>query len=350
MHFFMKVLPDRMIPQEDAPLLVQNLMALSEDGMLIFDDALRLIESNARASQMLLLDDASGSLLDSLVELILEGTLTCELSLPGNIIVRMSAHEPGAQRKYWMVILRDLTESRAMQRKELDAISVFLHDIRSPLSAATGYLGLMEQGGETLSPVQREYADLILTSLRNIASQVENVNDAGRYEPETGTYEVQYELIDLNDMVSRAVRDAVIPPDKRTLKITVECADNVPLITGDRHMLERAIVNLIDNAIKYTFGDGSIHISLMMSEGQVVFTVRDSGIGIRPEDQERLFQRHSRLLNPRAKHVRGSGLGLYIVRLVAQQHGGQVSVSSEENKGSAFVMRLPVRAEVGGLA
>jgi signal transduction histidine kinase len=332
----------------DARQMFTDLLSLSEDGVLVFNLDMALLESNARARRMLMLDHPEDSLLDSLTDILMEATPTLELSLPGDLVVRMTTQPPGENRPYWFVLLRDLTEVRAAQRKEIDAISVFLHDIRSPLSAATGYLNLMEEGGEKLSPVQREYAALILTSLRNIASQVENVNDAGRYEPETGSYELQLERIDLNDLVVTAARNAVIPPDKRSLKITVDCADDVPLITGDRHMIERAVVNLIDNAIKYTFGDGAIHIALYTTGGEVVFTVQDSGIGIREEDQHRLFHRYSRLMNPQAKHVRGSGLGLYIVRLVAQQHGGQVSVVSEENKGSTFALRLPVHAEVSG--
>jgi two-component system sensor histidine kinase SenX3 len=107
-------------------------------------------------------------------------------------------------------------------------------------------------------------------------------------------------------------------------------------------MIERAVRNLVDNAIKYTPNGGSVVVTVSHDEHDVIIAVTDTGLGISSENQKRLFQRHVRIARQEHKRIKGSGLGLFIVRSVALQHGGDATVHSTEGQGSTFTIRLPM--------
>ena len=116
-----------------------------------------------------------------------------------------------------------------------------------------------------------------------------------------------------------------------------------PIINADGNMLERAITNLVDNAIKYTPNGGHVDALVYLNAGSVIVGVRDNGLGISPENQKQLFQRHVRLVRPEHKRIKGTGLGLFIVKSVAQRHGGDAWVDSTEGVGSTFSFNIPLK-------
>jgi signal transduction histidine kinase len=148
----------------------------------------------------------------------------------------------------------------------------------------------------------------------------------------------------LGEVAERIVANHIVPPEKQ-LDITVSVGPDIPIINADPVMLERAITNLYDNALKYTPNGGEIEVSVSVQDNQVLVGVHDTGLGISPENQKRLFQRHVRI--PRAEHkkIKGTGLGLFIVRSVAQRHGGNAWVESVEGEGSTFYISIPLKGD-----
>jgi signal transduction histidine kinase len=206
-----------------------------------------------------------------------------------------------------------------------------------------GFASMLESGmvGE-LNDKQRHFVEKILSGITQMTAQVDNIQDAGRYDPENGFYEMERSHCDVVDIINRVMRNHLIPADKQELKVTTDIADDIPIINADVHMLERAITNLVDNAIKYTPDSGHIVVGAKRGDESILVSVQDNGLGISRENQKLLFERHRRIPREEHKKVKGTGLGLFIVRSVAQRHGGDAWVESTEGKGSTFFISIPL--------
>lgn len=230
-----------------------------------------------------------------------------------------------------------------LSRNQSEFMRIVSHDLRTPLTSMKGFASMLESGmvGE-FNEQQAHFVDKILTGIGQMSSIVDNFQDAGRYDPETGFYEMERSPCDVADMVTRIVNGQLLPAEKQNLKVRVKVNDNVPIISADVNMLERAIINLVDNAIKYTPDGGEVEVGVELVEEHVLISVRDDGLGISPENQKMLFERHVRIPRKEHKRIKGSGLGLFIVRSVAQRHGGDAWVESVEGDGSTFFIKVPL--------
>ncbi|NWG15116.1 MAG: PAS domain-containing protein [Chloroflexi bacterium] len=242
----------------------------------------------------------------------------------------------------WIVVLRDITQYKKLNRNQSEFTRIVSHDLRSPLTSMQGFASMLELGlvGE-LNEKQLHFVNKILAGITQMTALVDNIQDAGRYDPETGFYEVNRAPCDLGEIVRRIVENHLVPAEKE-LDIQVKIAEDLPIINADSNMLERAIINLVDNAIKYTPSGGSVTVEVKNTGKQVLVMVKDSGLGISPEHQKNLFERHVRIPRQEHKKIKGSGLGLFIVRSVAQRHGGSAWVESQENSGSTFYLSIPL--------
>ncbi len=250
-------------------------------------------------------------------------------------------------------VLRLITQNRQTQiwteklgRNQREFLRIVSHDLRSPLTSMRGFADMLEsQMAGELTERQAYFVGKILAGISQMTSLVDNIQDAGRYDPETGFYEIERSQCDLIDIVQRIVANHLVPAEKQELTVTVNASDDVPIISADANMLERAITNLVDNAIKYTPNGGKIEVGVKRHGNDVLVYVQDNGFGIRPEDQRRLFERHTRIRRQEHNRVKGSGLGLFIVRSVAQRHGGNAWVESEVGKGSTFYISIPLEGD-----
>ncbi|MCU0496569.1 MAG: HAMP domain-containing histidine kinase [Anaerolineae bacterium] len=242
--------------------------------------------------------------------------------------------------------LRQVARHEKIARNQSDFLRIVSHDLRSPLTSMQGFGSMLESGmvGE-LNERQAYFVEKMLSGITQIASLVDNIQDAGRYDPETGFYEMQRSPCDLIGIVHKIVSNHLVPAEKQELTINSQIADNVPIINADSNMLERAVTNLVDNAIKYTPNGGTITLSLYRQDDHIIIGVQDTGLGISPENQKLLFERHVRIPRIEHKKVKGSGLGLFIVRSVAQRHGGNAWVESSEGEGSTFFISIPLNGE-----
>lgn len=242
----------------------------------------------------------------------------------------------------WILALRDVTHYKKLNRNQSEFMRIVSHDLRSPLTAMQGFASMMELGlvGE-LNEKQKHFVSKILAGISQMTALVENIQDAGRYDPESGFYELTRSQCDLDDMIHKIVDNQLIPAEK-ALTISIAVADNVPIINADAMMIERAIINLVDNAVKYTPSGGKVEVGVKCEKNEVMIMVKDTGLGINAEDQTHLFERHVRIAKQEHKKIKGSGLGLFIVRSVAQRHGGDAWVESEEGKGSTFYLGIPL--------
>lgn len=243
---------------------------------------------------------------------------------------------------------RTVARHEKITRNQYEFMRIVLHDLRSPLTSMQGFASMLESGtvGE-INSQQSHFVSKILSGISQMASLVENVQDAGRYDPETGFYEMRRAMCDVTEIARKIVNSHLVPAEKQELTISVNFGENLPIINADATMIERAITNLIDNAIKYTPNGGKVEVAIRFDGESVIFAVSDTGLGISADHQKQLFEKHFRITRPEHRRIKGSGLGLFIVRSVAQRHGGRAWVESVDGKGSTFFFSIPLQGPNG---
>lgn len=229
-------------------------------------------------------------------------------------------------------------------------VRIVSHDLRSPLTSIKGFASMLETAEE--DPKLLHFVEKILSGVTQMTSLVDNIQDAGRYDPETGFYEMERAPADLIDMVNKIVNTHLVPAEKGELSLAVDIADDIPIVNVDENMIERSIINLVDNAIKYTPNGGKIKVGLRRENDDLFITISDNGFGISEDNARKLFNRHFRIRRREHNRVKGSGLGLFIVRSVARHHNGDAFVKSVEGEGSTFGIKIPLAGDnlLGGSA
>ncbi len=240
-----------------------------------------------------------------------------------------------------VLILRDITRYKTLHANQNEFVSTVSHDLRSPLTYMQGYASMLPMVGE-LTSKQKEHVDKIISGIAQMTDLIDKILDAGRLDPETGYYELARDACDVVKMTHDVVSTHLQAAEKKKQTLTADVDAHLPMLNLDELMLRRALNNLVDNAIKYTPEGGSVTVSAKTKEHDLILSVRDTGLGISEENAKRLFDRFRRIRRKEHQRIKGIGLGLFIVKSVAQRHGGDAWVESKEGVGSTFFIRLPM--------
>jgi two-component system phosphate regulon sensor histidine kinase PhoR len=230
-------------------------------------------------------------------------------------------------------------ERRANELKS-EFISNVSHELKTPLSIITMF-GEMLANGRTKGPEQAtEYADIIWRESVRLGRLIDNVLDFAKIERGKGIYE--FTETDVGEVVERAVDLVGRRLATAEMSVDVKIEHDLPQVKLDANAFTLAVMNLIDNATKYAAEGKKIEIELARQGERIVLSVRDFGPGIDPDEQEQIFERFYRARAVRLKPIRGSGIGLALVRHIARAHHGDVIVESAPGKGATFRLWLPV--------
>jgi signal transduction histidine kinase len=226
---------------------------------------------------------------------------------------------------------------READRLKDEFVALISHDLRTPLTSITGYVELALE--EELSDDVRGFLQVVERNSERLLVLVNDLLFVARLQ--AGELTLEPDDVDVAEVVRDAVR--AFEPRAAAKLITLNCVlDAVPAVHADRGRVQQVLDNLVSNALKFTPEGGAVHVSLAERDGFVRLEVTDSGIGISPDDQRRLFQRFFRAENAVARQLPGTGLGLYISRVITEAHHGSLSVRSELGRGSTFRLELPV--------
>ena len=237
-------------------------------------------------------------------------------------------------------ILRDITYFKELDALKTEFVATVSHDLRSPLTLMRGYATMLEMVGD-LNHQQEGYVQKIVVGVESMSRLVNNLLDLGRIEADVG---LRLEMLSVHDIIEQVTEALSLQAAQKQIQIHISIPDDaVPLIEADQALLTQALHNLVENAIKYTPTNGEVWVSATIKEEFMVFKVRDTGIGVSPVDQPRLFEKFYRSANREAKRERGTGLGLAIVELIAERHGGRVGLQSQLGSGSTFFFTIPIR-------
>jgi signal transduction histidine kinase len=188
-----------------------------------------------------------------------------------------------------------------------------------------------------LSPKQQDYTEKVMAGIEQMTELIDDLLDLGRIEAGVGLVREMCSLADIARSVVETQKPQAL---SRGLNLrTGKLADRI--IAGDHGLLRHAIANLVENAIKYTPTDGTITVAVEEQDSALVISVKDTGLGIAPADQARLFERFYRVKRRETVDIKGSGLGLAIVKSIAQWHRGRVWVESQVGEGATFYILIP---------
>jgi len=247
-----------------------------------------------------------------------------------------------------ILVLRDVTRERELDKMKTDFISVVSHELRTPLTSIKGYTDLLLSGatGE-ISELQSEFLGIIQGSTTRLSNLINDILDISRIE--SGSIQIKHEPIDYRAIVSDTLRLMKAAADEKQISMDASLPETIPPVRGDSDKVLQVLANLVSNAIKYTPEGGWVKVSLeVLGEASVTTCVADSGIGVADEDQPKLFQKFFRADNTSTREAGGTGLGLVIAKTIIELLGGAIWVESEPGRGSRFFFTLPLFLETAG--
>ena len=234
-----------------------------------------------------------------------------------------------------------IRRERRLSELKSEFISNVSHELKTPLSIISMF-GEMLAEGRTKSPEQaHEYAEIIWRESVRLGRLIDNVLDFAKIERGMGVYEFADD-IDIGEVVDRAIDLSQRRVQAAEMTFEADVAPELPNVRLDGNAYTLAVLNLIDNAIKYAHDGKKIALTLRKHGARIVLSVRDWGPGIDPEEHERIFERFYRAKAVRLKPIRGSGIGLALVRHIARAHDGDVEVVSSPGNGSTFSIWIPI--------
>ena len=233
---------------------------------------------------------------------------------------------------------------RQANRAKSEFISFVAHELRTPMTSIRGYADMLGKGMVgPLTPDQEGFVHTITRNAERMQVLVSDLQDVSRIE--TGQLRLESKPTALAEALESALEATQAQIKARSQQLTVEVPEDLPLVHADPARLEQILINLLSNAYKYTPEGGYIRVRAWLRNGYVHCIVSDTGVGISPEDQARLFTKFFRSDDPAVREMPGTGLGLCIVKSLVELQGGEIEIESQFEEGTTFTFTVPVIAE-----
>ncbi len=324
------------------------------EPVLVFDEKDRLLLLNPAAKQVpgLVSSDNPGAavrevlLSNDLVEMVAlpieDRVVSREISLSNSRMFQVSV-APVTGEDFQLgkvIVMRDITHYKELDTIKSEFVTTVSHDLRTPLTLMRGYTTMLTMVGD-LNEQQKNYINKMVGGIENMTHLVSNLLDLGRIE---AGISLNLEEVTLDSIVEKVFKQYYPQAAQKNIQLKFVGLPEGKRINlfADAALLQQALINLVDNAIKYTRSNGEVTVRLLQEEDMVKIEVADSGIGIAPVDLNRLFDRFYRSGRREAFDQRGTGLGLTIVKKIAERHHGKVTVESYLGKGSTFSIEFPM--------
>ena len=237
-----------------------------------------------------------------------------------------------------LLFLRDITEEMRVEAIKKDFVANVSHELRTPLASIKGYSEtLLDEGLDDIDN-SKEFLRIIDKHATRMSRLIDDLLILSRLESQQ--ISVECAPLDVIDLIGSSVSGFSKQARDKGIELSSKVAEDLPSALGDRDRLEQVMVNLLDNAIKYTPAGGEVSVSAYMESGAIRIDVADTGIGIPVKDLPRIFERFYRVDKARSRELGGTGLGLAIVKHIIQGHGTRVWVESESGNGSCFSFML----------
>jgi PAS domain S-box-containing protein len=236
----------------------------------------------------------------------------------------------------------DVTKEKEVDKAKSEFVSLASHQLRTPLSAIRWYTELMldKSSGKTTKK-QKEYLKEIMSGSQRMIDLVNSLLNVSRLE--TGTFKIEPVESDIIKVSKEILKEIKIIAKESNVKLTSKFEKDLPEIKIDAELMTIILQNLLTNAVKYSHvKNGKVNFNLTKDDKSLIMKIEDNGLGIPENQQDKVFTKMFRADNAKKAEVGGSGLGLYLIKLVIDKIGGEISFESEENKGTTFTVKIPL--------
>ncbi len=250
------------------------------------------------------------------------------------VAMPLKVSQPGST----LMLFQDLTQLRRLETVRRDFISNVSHELRTPLASLKALAETLQEGALEDPPAASRFISRMETEIDNLTQLVNELLELSRIE--SGKLSLSFHRIQPCELLKPAVDRMSLQAERAGLDLSLECPDNLPPVFADPNRISQVMINLVHNAIKFTPPGGHITVSAYQDVKNIVFFVRDTGVGIARKDLGRIFERFYKA--DRARTGGGTGLGLSIARHMIESHGGYIWAESEDDVGSTFYFSLPI--------
>ena len=240
-----------------------------------------------------------------------------------------------------LILLQDITEHVKLDNMRKEFVADVSHELKTPITSIIGYTDTLLEG-EYDKEIQSKFLKVISTESQRMAKLVTDLLTLSRYDNNKNKVEITE--INLGDMTKKCLEKVQPEIEKKHHKVECFVTADVPLVKADKYGIERVILNILTNSIKYTPENGNIKIYVGFVYNDAYIKVIDNGIGIPEKDLPRIFERFYRVDKARARELGGTGLGLAIAKEIIEQNKGSIDIKSEYGKGTEVVLRIPVKS------
>lgn len=261
-------------------------------------------------------------------------------SVPQRTFAATAAPVRGGASHAAVLVLHDVTESRRLERVRRDFVANVSHELKTPLTAIQGFAETLLGGAADDPETRRRFLEIIRDHAVRLGRLTDELLTLSSIE--AGKLTLKTAPLAPEQILEPCLELTRLRTAGRQLAIDVKLPDELPNVRGDLQRLQQVLQNLLDNAVQYTPDGGRITVRVFPRDGEVVFEVADTGIGIPEAAQPRIFERFYRVDSARSREVGGTGLGLSIAKHLVEAHGGRIWVESEVGRGSRFFFSIPI--------
>lgn len=340
----------------------QAVLSSMSEGVLALDPEERVLHANQTAMEMFdtPADRITGRSIQELVRNhdlhgMVRKTLNEGLRTEGDITIYRQQNclvlhthctpllDPKGERMGALLVMNDVTQLRRLESMRRDFAANVSHEMKTPLTAIQGFVETLYHGNVENPEEVHRFLGIIHKHTNRLSAVIDDLMKLSRLEQEEQALRLSTERTRIAKMIETAVQLCTPKASEKQIAIEIQCPDSLAA-DMDADLMEQAAVNLLDNAIKYSPPESSIHVTAEQQENDIVIRFEDQGIGIASKHLPRLFERFYRVDKARSRKMGGTGLGLAIVKHIVQAHGGDVAVSSVQGRGSVFTIRLPAES------
>ncbi len=259
------------------------------------------------------------------------------LQLSGTILFDLDGNKIGV-----LVVLNDITNLKHLDNLKRDLVANVSHELKTPITAIKGFIELLREGEIDDAKNAHRFLEIISKHTERLNAIVEDLLTLSRLEQSGVVKDLKFEEYRIKPLIKSVTEDLEFKAKDKHIDINIECGDDLSA-NLNKPLIEQAVSNLLDNAIKYSEKKSEVIIHSFKDNGNLVIEIKDEGYGISKEHIPRLFERFYRIEKSRSRDEGGTGLGLAIVKHIVQVHGGVVEIKSELNKGSVFTIKIPCK-------
>ncbi|MDD2237954.1 MAG: ATP-binding protein [Kiritimatiellae bacterium] len=358
MNWMAAQLDERISTIQEQQCRMESIISSMREGVVALDYSNLIITMNQAAARMLgtSVEQATGRMLEEVVRHQTLCNLVSEVrggrDMPESNVTMYDASEPrnfqvratplrtaGKRMIGVLLVLNDVTRLRSLEKIRREFVANVSHELKTPVTAIQGFAETLLNGENDQETINR-FLEIIRRQTGRLNAIIEDLLNLSRLERDREHGEIQMGRFSLRKVLDNAVQCCRHEAERRGMSLEVEGGEELKL-DMNAELMEQAVVNLINNALKYSDENKTVRIRAAIERNEALISVTDEGFGIAAEHLPRLFERFYRVDKNRSRQMGGTGLGLAIVKHIVMAHGGRVDVESEPGKGSCFTIHLP---------